>query len=533
MIIGVKITHDAAVAAIDGDTVVFCHEAEKVLNNPRHAMLTDIQSAIDILPFKPAKDDVIVIDGWKNGVLRKHRDFPVATYHEFDVPARDVPLPVTSYMHLHGHVVGSYLMSPFAAAKEDAYVLVWDGGCGPTLYWMEYGCPTPRRISVLFPYYAMLYGIMCYYAGPLVPRGWKRNRSEHQFGQHDWPGKIMSWLCSGSSNISAIMEASQIFRGPVKYVGPGINQNGENEHDFMEAMCLRFRDKKGYSDLQLLSLVHDVIGYELLAGLRAANVPVDSNLIFTGGAALNIKWNSLLREVHPAFWVPPCPNDSGSALGTAACHAAMNGVRALKWNVYCGHTPLENVSARHSWRCMGAADARSLALMLLSEPNEPIVFLNGKAELGPRALGNRSIIANPSSAAMKDKLNTAKRREPWRPVAPICLETRARDFFSPGTTDPYMLFDHHALPVTLQRAPAIVHEDGTARLQTVNRKQHSLIAEMLEAMDELAGLPIVANTSANYNGRGFFPDLDSAMHWCESVGFRYVFCNGKMYMRVV
>jgi carbamoyltransferase len=533
MIIGVKITHDAAVAAIDGDTVLFCHEAEKVYNNPRHTTLADIQDAIDILPFKPAADDVIVIDGWKNGVLRKHRNFPVATYHEFDVPALDVPPPVTSYMHLHGHVVGSYLMSPFAAAKENAYVLVWDGGCGPTLYFMEYGNPTPKRLSILFPYYAMMYGIMCYYAGPLMPKGWKRNPAEDQFGQRDWPGKIMSWLRAGSSSHYAVMEASQIFRSCAKHPSLRIEQNGKNEHDLMEALCARFRDGKGYTDLQLLSLVHDLIAHELLVGLHNAGVKRVNNLIFTGGAALNIKWNSLMREAYPSFWVPPCPNDSGSAIGTAACHAARNGVKALKWDVYCGHTPIENGSARQGWQCMGKADAFSLALLLLSEPDEPIVFLDGKAELGPRALGNRSIIANPSSAAMKDKLNTAKRRESWRPVAPICLETRATDFFNPGTADPYMLFDHRALPAAVQFAPAIVHEDGTARLQTVNRRQHPLIAEMLRVMDEMAGLPIVANTSANYNGRGFFPDLDSAMQWCEDVGFRYVFCNGKIYMRVM
>jgi carbamoyltransferase len=399
------------------------------------------------------------------------------------------------------------------------------------LYEVEYGNPHPRLAGRLFPYYATLYGVMNYYAGPLRPEKAEEHiaRNDNPLG-YSWPGKIMSWIRAGSSTIEAVRAAAEIFDRAAVNRSMAIISGAPNEHAFMAALTEHFR-AKGYDDRQLLSLVHDVIGHKLLEGLERLGVHSSENLIFTGGAALNIKWNSLLRERYRALWVPPCPNDSGSALGAAACHAARNGVKALNWDVYCGHLPIENGSAREGWECLGESSAYSLALLILSEPDEPIVFLNGRAELGPRALGNRSIIANPSNAAMKDKLNTAKRREPWRPVAPICLETRARSFFSPGTTDPYMLFDHKALPVTMERAPAIVHEDGTARLQTINRKEHPLITDILEAMDSIAGLPIVCNTSANFSGRGFFPDISSAMEWCEQVGFNYVFCNGKLYKR--
>jgi carbamoyltransferase len=113
---------------------------------------------------------------------------------------------------------------------------------------------------------------------------------------------------------------------------------------------------------------------------------------------------------------------------------------------------------------------------------------------------------------MKDLLNEVKQRESYRPVAPICLEEEAPRVFAPGTPDPYMLFEHVVRDGWRDRIPAVVHLDGTARLQTVG-PDDGVLRDILRAYHEASGIPVLCNTSANRTGRGFFPDLASAMAW--------------------
>jgi carbamoyltransferase len=125
-------------------------------------------------------------------------------------------------------------------------------------------------------------------------------------------------------------------------------------------------------------------------------------------------------------------------------------------------------------------------------------------------------------------LNGIKGRESYRPVAPICLEERAADIFEPGERDPYMVFDHRVRPDWAARIPAVVHVDGTARLQTVSDRDSPLAASVLRAFAARSGIPVLCNTSANLPGRGFFPDAASAMSWG---GTSYVWADGVLYTR--
>ncbi|MBK3648038.1 carbamoyltransferase C-terminal domain-containing protein, partial [Streptomyces sp. MBT33] len=172
-------------------------------------------------------------------------------------------------------------------------------------------------------------------------------------------------------------------------------------------------------------------------------------------------------------------------------------------------------------------ELRDLA-RLLHDNDEPVVFLNGRAEIGPRALGNRSILAPAGSPKMKDLLNEVKEREFYRPVAPICLEESAPEIFSPGTPDPYMLFDHAVREDWKDRVPAVCHLDGTARLQTVNRAENAAVHELLTHYHELSGIPLLCNTSANHKGSGFFPDVRSAMEWGR---VRLIWSDGTLFTR--
>jgi hypothetical protein len=143
------------------------------------------------------------------------------------------------------------------------------------------------------------------------------------------------------------------------------------------------------------------------------------NLCSTGGCALNIKWNSLLRDsgMFRAIWVPPFPNDSGAALGAACCEMVREGrALALQWDVYSG-PDLQPQRPAPAWTA-SPCDERRLA-RILHEQAEPVVVLHGRAAVGPRALGNRSILASAVEPGMKDRLNAIKGRADYRPVAPV------------------------------------------------------------------------------------------------------------------
>jgi carbamoyltransferase len=250
------------------------------------------------------------------------------------------------------------------------------------------------------------------------------------------------------------------------------------------------------------------------------------NLVLAGGCGLNIKWNSTLRNsgLFADIWIPPFPNDSGAALGTAACEMLRKGGHlALDWDVYSGPRAASG-AVPAGWQ-VRPCDEWQLAKTLHTE-GEPVVVLSGRAEIGPRALGNRSILAPATDRGMKDRLNAIKERANYRPVAPICLASRAEEVFTPGGSDPYMLFEHRLRPRWAERVPAVVHLDGTARLQTIDASQNSATGRILTAYEQFSGIPVLCNTSANLNGRGFFPDVASAARWG---GTRYIWSAGRLY----
>jgi carbamoyltransferase len=141
-----------------------------------------------------------------------------------------------------------------------------------------------------------------------------------------------------------------------------------------------------------------------------------------------------------------------------------------------------------------------------------VAWFQGRSEFGPRALGHRSLLANPGNAANLERLNDVKGREQFRPVAPMVLAHRAAEIFDRGPLpSPYMLFVHDVAPHWRERIPAVVHVDGTARVQTVDPGDESLMAEVLEAFDRLTGLPVLVNTSLNTAGRPMVDDPRDAL----------------------
>jgi carbamoyltransferase len=557
-ILGLKITHDAAVAGISNGKLVFCVEIEKLNNNPRYTKLIDIESIGEICKKFNFTPDVVAVDGWKHCLASSPAgEMHVASYHEFDT--NDMVLmdgkkfentligPYVSYPHIAGHIIGTYMTSPFAERGESAYIITWDGGQNPRVHHFD-----PRNAShepaykdSLFELYGVIYGIMGYYYGPYKkPEVWdvEVTAEKKLFGGYDVPGKLMSYIGAGTPNSSLINAMFGIYhrisnpanfpreRDPLDY-----NQDGIMEHAFMrEVKVLVDAMYTSLSDADVLRCIHEWLEI-MLVDNAIAIIPKGANLCFSGGSALNIKWNSALRNTghFAAVYVPPFPNDSGSAIGVACCAAMqIDNLTKLDWSVYCGmpiikEDPEALLTQHPNWtaREMILLD---LAKFLADNPSTPVVFLNGRAEVGPRALGNRSILCGATITDNKEMLNKMKKREPFRPVAPICLEEFAPTFFDPGTPDPYMLFDHFIRPDMVTMIPAVLHIDGTARLQTINREQNWHVYMLLLEYYRLTGVPCLCNTSANLNGSGFFPDVESAMRWPNG---NHVWCDGILYSR--
>jgi carbamoyltransferase len=143
--------------------------------------------------------------------------------------------------------------------------------------------------------------------------------------------------------------------------------------------------------------------------------------------------------------------------------------------------------------------------------NGVVAWFQGRSEWGPRALGHRSLFADARYPDNLERLNAIKGREQFRPVAPMVLAERAAEMFEGPLPSPYMLFTHKVRPGWVDRIPAVVHVDGTARIQTVDPAQEPLVARMLEAVERRTGVPVVVNTSLNTAGRPMVDDPRDAL----------------------
>jgi carbamoyltransferase len=140
-----------------------------------------------------------------------------------------------------------------------------------------------------------------------------------------------------------------------------------------------------------------------------------------------------------------------------------------------------------------------------------VAWFQGRSEYGPRALGHRSLMAHPGRAENLERLNRVKGREEFRPVAPMVVADRAAEIFTGQLPSPYMLFVHDVADAWRERIPAVVHVDGTARIQTVEERREPLVARMLHAFERRTGLPVVVNTSLNTAGRPMVDDPRDAL----------------------
>ena len=174
-----------------------------------------------------------------------------------------------------------------------------------------------------------------------------------------------------------------------------------------------------------------------------------------------------------------------------------DGNAKIAWNVYAGPSFVHDVPVPSSFGREPLDVARVAELLA---DGAVIAWVRGRAEIGPRALGNRSLLAAPFQVASRDRLNKIKAREGYRPIAPVCREEDVSSYFDWTGPSPYMLYFHKVLDARLQ---AVTHADGTARAQTVRADQNPRLHALLSAFAARTGVGVLCNTSLNFPGRGF------------------------------
>ncbi|MBI3604320.1 MAG: carbamoyltransferase [Nitrospirae bacterium] len=234
------------------------------------------------------------------------------------------------------------------------------------------------------------------------------------------------------------------------------------------------------------------------------------SLCLAGGVAFNCVANSRLRREagYKQIYVQPAAGDAGAALGAALWLSNRRGAfrqREIMRHAYWGpqfsdedcRQALERAGL--AWESMtedGLCDRMATEL----SKGRLVFWFQGRMEWGPRALGNRSLLADPRREDMRELINAkVKLREPFRPFAPSVLEERAKDFFDLPDPSPFMLFTCPVLPKAKGTIPAVVHVDGTARVQTVDREANPKFRKLIEAFERKTGVPVLLNTSFNVN----------------------------------
>jgi carbamoyltransferase len=262
--------------------------------------------------------------------------------------------------------------------------------------------------------------------------------------------------------------------------------------------------------------------------------PREVYLSVTGGFALNCPTNSMLLTKYgfKGLLTPPSANDSGQALGLGLL--GLHGIghlpnRDFRFDSpYCGNE-LHDIDAAIDEFAdyIGDVDSFSDNQFVHDIVAGPVVWVDGASEVGPRALGHRSILADPRAPRSKDLLNEWKSRQWWRPVAPIVLEEYTAGWFEDADPSPYMLRTTHVREEKREQVPAVLHLDNSARHQTLGRGINPLLHRAIEAFRVATGVPMLCNTSLNEKGEPVVETASEALRFAVRNGAAVAYLGGR------
>jgi carbamoyltransferase len=411
-----------------------------------------------------------------------------------------------AYHHI-SHAACSFYQSSF----EEALVISYDGGGYD-------GGDGPDRVTFFNIYHAkrngeiqrikyIPYDLGTAYGLAALPIS-EIQKTEDSWGEKflGFAGKIMGFCAYGQPR-STWIEPFKTFYRQHKHVSVidlnkslstetglnlGINTlSGEVAADFAATSQYAFEQ---------------IIFEEIAEALQNYNLPI----CLTGGCALNVILNQKLRDtLDVPIFVPPNPSDCGLALGMMV----FNNPEPKAIDVmYSGFPILDLHDLANYVKKENAKLISTKELAKLIAEGKIVGLMRGNSEHGPRALGNRSILCDPSIAGMKDILNhKVKARESYRPFAPMVKLEDVNKYFHMSEDASFMSFAPKVREIWKSKIPAIVHEDGTARVQTITKEQNPYIYQLLSDFEEITGIGVILNTSFNIKGRPILTTIVDAL----------------------
>lgn len=496
--------HDASIAVIQNNQILFAAHAERSSRIKNDAWLntTMIQQALEF-------GEPVSIDWYENTWKKRLRQLTAGQYSTaFKKPTPTWQLAqvgVNAYSigeiltkesdtdaflrssvlrqqdHHHSHAAAGYYTAPFG----DAAVLVIDSiGEFETLsVWEGWGSKLKRVWSQRYPH-----SVGLWYSAMTQRIGLKPNEDEYI---------LMGWAALGDPTkyYQRIMDD---FLYPLSDYDPAVRFR-HNLHRGCLWWAPELNTVQDYADIAAATqAVYETIFLHLVR--HARKMTRSKNLVLMGGCALNCVANSAAHDFFNNVWIMPNPGDAGSSIGAVAA-----GQRDfLEWTgPYLGY----NIEGKYPTNKL-LAELKTTRMAGVA---------NGRAEYGPRALGNRSLLADPRGADVQDLVNTVKKRQAFRPFAPVIMQEYAQDYFE-GCVGPYMQYTSKCKRPDL--FPAIAHYDNTSRVQTVNKLDHPDLYQLLSRWHSETGCPMLLNTSLNIKGEPMVDTEQDAERWHNRYGVK-------------
>ena len=462
-------SHDAAVTLLDGPNILYASHAErhsKVKNdhNLNSKIIEEVLSfgkpeMVTFYEKRFLKKTRLILKGGKK---YKKNNFKLSDYDLFEEK---------QFSHHKSHAAAGYYTSPF----RDAAIVVIDaiGEWNTSSIWIGQDKDIKKIYSKNYPFsFGLFYSAFT---------------------------KLVGLNPGTDEYILMGMAAYGDYKKYYNIINQYFSSTKKQKYNFHKGIVdwdhsINIEKEK----FNIAAAVQKVYEDRLLEFMQfAKKITGKSNLVFMGGCALNCSANTKLFDIYENIWIMPSPGDSGSSLGVAALSYGSH----VNWNgPYLGtdipgEYPVKNA-------------IKDLSIKKVA------VVATGRAEFGPRALGNRSILADPRDPNIKNIVNKIKKREEFRPFAPVVLEEYADEWFEMSQKEsPYMQF---AVKCKKQnQVPSVVHYDGTSRVQTVNEKQNSGLYSLLKEWHKHSGVPILLNTSLNIKNQPLLNDSADLIKWKE------------------
>lgn len=408
--------------------------------------------------------------------------------------------------HHESHAAAAYFTSPF----DDAAILVVDavGEKSCTSISIGEGAKIQPVAQQNYPHsIGLFYSAFTYYCGFKVNSGEYKLMGLAPYGKPIYVDLIkqafISWNDLGEVKLN--MKAYDFDAGLKMLSKKGVRTLQNPVRKPETSINQFYKDIAASVQLILEELMIDLVRYTL-------KMTEKKNLVMSGGVALNCKVNQVLVETFDSthFWFQPAAGDAGGALGAGLAYYYKNQSdrfvipNTLTDQIYLGPsynaTETEQILNHFSANYQKFGDAELLSLIAEQLSSDRIIgWFQGRMEFGPRALGHRSILASPISENMQSRLNLAiKKREGFRPFAPVVLNDHASHWFDHINEAKYMMCTSSS--TRKKEIPACVHLDNTARVQTLNSNDNPKLYQLISNFYEKTGVPMLVNTSLNLRG---------------------------------